>query len=51
MIAAKDCGAVNVSGAVYLKISIGVFTVILFETEDDVCRRRGSGDERQRNNE
>src|SRR5262249_9229995 len=51
MIAAKHCGAVNISAAVYLKISVGVFAVVLFETEDDICRRRRSGDERQRDNE
>jgi hypothetical protein len=51
MIAAKHCGAVNISGAVYLKIGVGVFAVVLFETEDDIRRRRRSGDERQRDNE
>src|SRR5207249_9518425 len=51
MVAAEHCRAIDIPRAVRLQIGVSVFAVVLFKTKDDICRRRGSGYERQRDNE
>src|SRR5438128_82930 len=51
MIAAKHCRPIDIPRAVRLQIGISIFAVVLVKAKNNVCCRRCSGDERQRNNE
>jgi hypothetical protein len=51
MIAAKHRRPIDIPRAVRLQIGVGVFAGGLVEAKDDVCCRRCSGRERQRDDE
>ena len=51
MIAAKHRRPIDIPRAVRLQIGVSVFAVVLVKAKNNVCCRRCSGNERQRDNE
>src|SRR5205807_2105361 len=51
MVAAEHSRPIDIPRAVRLQIGVSVFAVDLVKAKDDVCCRRCSADERQRDNE